>query len=130
MRKDTRFVIAIDLGDRRSRVCVLDTRSGEMCFDDDVATTREGLDEILAPLPRSRVVMEASCHSPWVSRHVAQLGHDAIVADPRKLRAIWDTPRKSDVRDAHMLAQLAASGLPLLSQIHHRDAETHLALAE
>lgn len=130
MRKDTRLVVGVDLGDRWSRVCVLDRRGGEICFDEDVGTTREALDELFAHLPRSTVAMEASCHSPWVSRHLARHGHDVIVADPRKLRAIWDTPRKNDRRDALMLAQLAASGLPLLSQVRHRDEPTHLALTE
>src|SRR5262245_16809955 len=108
MRKGTRFVIGVDLGDRSSRVCVLDRVDGEVCFDEDVGTSRESLDELFARLPRSVVAMEASCHSPWVSRHLAGHGHEVIVADPRKLRAIWDTPRKSDRRDALMLAQLAA----------------------
>lgn len=130
MRKTTRFVVGVDLGDRKSQVCILDRRSGAVEFDDEVATTPAGLRELFEPLPRSRIAIEASCHSPWVSRLLRRLGHEVIVADARKLRAIWDTARKSDERDALLLAQLAGSAMPLLSPVFHRDEATHRELME
>jgi transposase len=51
--------------------------------------------------------MEAGMHSPWVSRFLQELGLRVIVANPRKTKAIYQNERKSDRRDAMMLARLA-----------------------
>ena len=51
--------------------------------------------------------MEAGTHSPWVSRFLQELGLRAVVANPRKTWAIYENERKSDRRDAMMLARLA-----------------------
>ena len=56
--------------------------------------------------PGATVVMEAGTHSPWVSRFLQELGLRVIVANPRKTRAIYKNERKSDRRDAMMLANL------------------------
>jgi transposase len=48
--------------------------------------------------------MEAGCHSPWISRYLEQLGCEVVVSNPRKTRAIYQHERKSDRRDALMLA--------------------------
>ena len=37
----------------------------------------------------ARVVLEVGTHSPWVSRTLQGLGHEVIVATPRRLRFIW-----------------------------------------
>ena len=52
------------------------------------------------------VVMEAGAHSPWVSRYLEGLGLEVIVSNPRKVRAIYQHERKSDQRDALMLARI------------------------
>jgi transposase len=36
-----------------------------------------------------RIVLEAATHSSWVSRLLAELGHEVFVANPRKLRLIY-----------------------------------------
>src|SRR5262245_28181319 len=109
MRKAIRFVIGMDLGDRWTHVSVLDRRTGEEVESTRVRTTREAMTEFLAKRARSSVVMETGTHSPWLSRVAAAAGHDVVVADARRLRAVWDTPRKNDRRDALLLADLAAS---------------------
>lgn len=120
MKKGIRFVYGIDLGDRSSQVCELDRRTGEVGLDLKVKTTREQFDALFGTIPQSRIVMECSGSSPWVSRLARAHGHDVIVADSRKLRAIWDTPQKNDRRDALLLAQLGGSATPLLHGVHHR----------
>lgn len=120
MKKGTRFVYGIDLGDRSSHVCELDRRTGEVGIDAKFPTTREDLGALFSEIPRARIVMESSGSSPWVSRLARSHGHDVIVADSRKLRAIWDTPQKNDRRDALVLAQLGASDSPFLHEVHHR----------
>ena len=82
-----KLTIGLDLGDRRHTVCVLDA-AGEILAEETIANTREVLTAFLARYPGATVVMETGTHSPWVSRHVAGLGHPVIVANARKLRAI------------------------------------------
>ena len=54
-----------------------------------------------------RVAIEAGTHSRWASRLLEQLGHEVLVANPRKLRLIYGNPRKADEADAEHLARLA-----------------------
>ncbi len=130
MAKATRFVIGMDLGDRVVPVCVLDRKTGEIVGEGRVATTRARLTEFLGEIERSKVVMESGTHSPWISRLAEGLGHDVIVADARRLRAVWDSPKKSDRRDALVLAQLGAGHPGLLHPVSHRSerAQTHMVV--
>jgi len=52
-----------------------------------------------------------------------ELGHQVIVANARKLRAISENESKSDAMDAEMLADLAYSRPRLLHPLQHRSAE-------
>ena len=56
--------------------------------------------------------MEAGTHSPWVSRYPKGLGWKVIVSNPRKVRAIYQHERKSDQRDALMLARIGRAVQP------------------
>jgi transposase len=51
------------------------------------------------------------------------LGHQVIVANARKLRAISQNESKNDKADAEMLARLALSDSKLLSPLKHRSLE-------
>lgn len=130
MAKGTRFVIGMDLGDRSFQVCVLDRTSGEISAEGAIGSSRDEVERFFRGLARSRVVMECGSHSPWVSRAVDALGHEVIVADARRLRAIWDSPKKNDVRDAQVLAQLGAGQASLIHAIRHRDerSQAHLCV--
>lgn len=128
MKKTIRFVVALDLGDRVTSTCVLDTRTGETRAD-SVRTTKAAMTAFFAACPRSRVAMETGTHSPWVSRLAASAGHEVIVAHARAIRAIWDTPKKHDRRDAELLAELAASPrVKLLQPVTHRSEAAQEAL--
>jgi transposase len=39
-------------------------------------------------MPQSRIALETGTHSPWVSRLLSELGHEAIVAHARSVRLI------------------------------------------
>jgi transposase len=69
-------------------------------------------------------------HSRWISRQLSEYGHEVIVADARKLRLIYQNPRKSDRIDATYLAKLVRLDKSLLAPIRHRGevAQQHLAL--
>ena len=116
---DDRLTIGLDLGDRSTEGRVLDA-SGEVIEAFRVRTTEPALSSRLSSFPPSRVVLEVGTHSPWVSRVVARLGHEAIVANPRRVRLIAENDAKSDGVDAELLARLGRVDPSLLKPIAHR----------
>lgn len=111
--------IGVDLGDRRSEVCVLDG-AGKVVWRGSAPTTEPGLGRVLGRYPAARVVMEVGTHSPWVSRKVVALGHEPIVANARKVRLIAANEDKDDRVDAELLARLGRVDPALLRPIQHR----------
>ena len=73
--------------------------------------------------PRQRIALECGTHSPWVSRLLKALGHQVLVANPRKLPAITASASKNDRNDAALLARFAAHDPKLLSPVQHRSLE-------
>jgi transposase len=100
--------------------------AGEVVSEDQLATSKAGLSSLLAKMPSSRVALEVGTHSPWVSRHIAVMGHEVIVANPHKVKLLTQSVRKNDRIDARQLARLARVDPQLLSPIRHR-GEAELA---
>lgn len=65
--------------------------------------------------------MKAGSHSPWISRFFKELGNRVLVANPRKVRAIYQAERKSDDRDDELLARIARVDEALLHPVEHGD---------
>lgn len=122
------LTVGFDLGDRFSQLHVLD-QAGECAEEGRIRTTPEALRRRFAGIPAARVIMEAGTHSPWASRLVKDLGHEVIVANPRRLRAIYDNDRKTDRVDAEYLARIGRLDPKLLSGIEHRGEEAQADLA-
>jgi transposase len=122
-----KLTVGVDLGDRSSRYCILDEQ-GEVLAEGSVATTKKGFAQVFGSKPRSRVALEVGTHSPWVSRYVADMGHEIIVANARRVRLITDSTRKDDRLDAKTLARLARIDPELLSPIRHRSAQAQADL--
>lgn len=116
------MTIGLDLGDRRSHLCAVDAR-GEASAQRTLPTTQRGLQRTFAELAPSRVVMEVGTHSPWVSRLLASLGHEVIVANAREVKSISQSRSKSDAADAEQLARLGRADPQLLRPIRHRGAQ-------
>jgi len=114
--------VGLDLGDRSHHVCVLDA-AGQVVREGALVNTRPALARLLAEFPRATVAVEAGTHSPWISRYLTELGATVLVANPRKLHAISRNERKSDRRDAQMLARLARVDPALLHPIQHGSAQ-------
>jgi transposase len=125
---EIRAVVGIDLGDERSSYCLLDTRGGDL-GDGVVSTTAEALRLVFAGKGKMRIAIECGTHSPWVSRLLRELGHDVIVANPRRLRLIAESNRKNDNADARTLATVTQAAPGLLKQVHHRSERVQLDLA-
>lgn len=121
--------IGLDLGDKTSRYYGL-SQAGEETKEAGVATTKKALSAVFGKMRRSRIALEVGTHSPWVSRLLESLGHEVIVANARRVRAISDSSRKDDKMDARLLARLGRVDPELLYPIRHRgeEAQEHLAM--
>jgi transposase len=112
------ITIGLDLGDKKHAICVLN-HAGEILEERSITNHRESLKRLSQKYPNSRIAMEVGQHSPWTSRFFEALGHEVIVANARKLRAIYTSNRKSDQSDAYMIARLARVDITLLHPIQH-----------
>lgn len=121
-KQKTAITVGLDLGDRFSHYCMLN-EDGEVTEEGKIPTTEVALRRHFEDGSKMRIAMECGTHSPWVSRLLTTLGHQTIVANARKVRAISENESKNDRRDAEMLAQLAYSNPRLLSPIRHRSVE-------
>lgn len=124
----TTMTIGIDLGDKKSDVCVLDD-AGAVFWRGEFPSTREGTATFLRGFERARVVMEVGQHSRWASAIAQELGHEVIVANPTYVRLIYAGITKTDKHDAEALARLARLDPALLHGIHHRSRSAQAALA-
>jgi transposase len=115
----SKLTIGQDLGDRRHAVCVVN-RKGQILAEETMPNTRECLERFFQRYPSANVAMETGTHSPWVSWYFESRGHVVCVANARKLRAISQSPTKSDVEDARLLARLCRADPALLSPVKHR----------
>lgn len=110
------------MGDRRHRFCVLDG-AGEVVEEGTLGNDRVCLGKLSQRYGGALAVLEAGCHSPWISRYLQEEGCRVLIAKPRKLRAIYQNERKSDRRDAQMLARIGRLDPALLYPVHHGSAE-------
>jgi transposase len=124
-----KHTVGLDLGDKTSRYFGLD-QEGNETKESGVATTKKALTAVFGKMGRSRIALEVGTHSPWVSRLLESLGHEVIVANARRVRAISESNRKNDKMDAQLLARLARVDPELLYPIRHRGerAQEHLAM--
>ena len=52
-----------------------------------------------------------------------ELGHEVIVANPRKLRLFYENDRKRDAADAEYLARVGRMDPTLLAPVSHRGVQ-------
>lgn len=116
------ITIGVDLGDTKHRYHVLD-QAGNEVRRGSIPNTQSALSEVAGDYPGARVAIEVGTHSPWISRHLAAEGCEVIVANARKLRAIYENERKCDERDAKMLAKIARLDPELLHPVTHISAQ-------
>jgi transposase len=121
-KKSSKVTIGLDLGDRRHRFCVLDG-AGKVIEEGTVGNDRVSLGQLSQRYRGALAVLEAGCHSPWISRYLQEEGCAVLIANPRKLRAIYQNERKSDRRDAQMLARIGRLDPALLYPVRHGTQE-------
>lgn len=124
-----RNIIGMDMGDRKHTICILDHR-GRVLSRNTVSNTAAALRKCFKNQLPAPFAIEAGTHSAWVSHLLEEMGHEVLVGNPRKLRAIWDSDRKDDIRDAEMLARIARFDPELMHPIHHRSRECQLDMIQ
>jgi len=118
----------LDIGDKMSEICLLDEQ-GEVIERKRIASTAQSLTKYFSQFDAIRIALESGFHSPWMSRLLEDLGHQAVVANSRRVALIAKNGKKSDKVDAELLARLARSDLVLLSPIQHRSEEHQKEIA-
>jgi len=126
---DPKVTIGLDLGDRTSHTYEIDD-GGQCVAQSTLPTSPRGIRRHFDRAERCRVVLEASTHSPWVSRELAALGHEVIVANAAAMFGAHRRRRRNDPLDAEFLARQGRADLRLLFPITHRSAaaQEHLAV--
>ena len=117
------WTTGVDLGDQWSEVCELETSSGAVLRRYRVRTRAQQLSRSFGTGPRRRVVVETGTHSPWVSRLLASMGHEVIVAQASRVALIGASRRKSDRVDAEALARLGRVDPQLLAPVRQRSVQ-------
>jgi transposase len=122
-------VVGLDLGDRSSQICRLDRKTGVILEERRLSTTTTSVQRYFGARAPQLIALESGTHSLWMTRLLKSLGHEVIVANPSKVRAISASQTKTDERDARFLAQLARVDPQLLSPVHPRSEESQQAIA-
>jgi transposase len=114
--------VGMDLGKKQSELCVLDERD-TVTERGRVRTQREALTKRFANVPPCRIAIESCRDTGWVFDHLTALGHEVVVVDTTRARAlgIGQGRRKTDRRDAEALARAIARGV--VPQAHVLSAE-------
>ena len=102
----------IDLGNKRTTVCILDKQRKVLRMV-EVKTTTEGLREALSGYRKLTCIVEATPLAEWSAKTVEELKHTITVVCPRKAKVALESQgvrKKTDKRDARALAELCRSG--------------------
>jgi transposase len=94
----------IDLGSRRSHICVVDA-TGAVRIERSVGNDLSAICTLLGSLGGTpHVVVESTFNWYWLAGGPIERGFDVTLAHPFALRAITDARVKTDRRDARTLA--------------------------
>jgi len=122
------ITIGLDVSDRKIDCCVVDAQ-GEVVERSEIPNKPEALRARFAGAKPTRIALEAGTHSLWMADLLKGCGHEVLVANPRKLRGLYENPMKSDKVDAEYLARLARVDPKLLAPVEPRDLKTQQDLA-
>lgn len=116
------LTVGLDLGDRRSTAVVMDEQR-RVIESLEIKTSMPAMQRFFSKLAASRVAIETGTHAGWVHRLLCSLGHEVLMADSRQVALISRSFRKSDLRDAEILARLARADRNLLHPVEPRSAQ-------
>ena len=100
----------IDLGKKSSHFHIVDGER-KTVTSGKLKNNVEALRRLFACREQMRIVIEASCKAFWMADRLKELGHEVIVVDPGRTKAVGAARIKHDRLDARILAELCQSGL-------------------
>lgn len=99
----------IDLASKASAICVMDER-GTILREEEMPTDEDSFRIRLGSVSAMRCVVEASPLAEWSARCLESLGHEAVIIDARRAKAVVCTKKKTDRVNARDLANMARTG--------------------
>ena len=104
--------VGMDVGKKQSDCCVFD-EAGAIVERFQVRTTRSGLSAAFVHRERCLIGIESCRDAGWIDEHLKSLGHEVMVLDTTRSRAIGigEGRRKSDRRDAEVIGRALVSGV-------------------
>jgi len=106
-------IVGCDLHTRYQQIAMLDTETGELIerrLEHANGEARAFYASLQGPV---RVGIEATGHTRWFERLLAELGHELWIGDAAQIRAAMVRKQKTDARDAaHLLRLLMEERFP------------------
>jgi transposase len=115
--------IGVDVSDKNMKVVGLNA-DGNIAWRHEVACRECAVKTVFGKIEPCVVALETGGHTGWLARALKNLGHEVVVANARKVRAISANERKSDWIDAEILARLVRTDRKLLHPVTLRSTET------
>jgi transposase len=103
-------IVGCDLHTRYQQVAMLDQETGELIerrLEHESGEARAFYAGLSSPV---RVGIEATGHTRWFERMLAELGHELWIGDAAQIRAMVVRQQKTDRRDAEHLLKLLLEG--------------------
>lgn len=103
-------IVGCDLHTRYQQIAMLDDETGELVerrLEHANGEAKQFYTNLRGPV---RVGIEATGHTRWFERLLAELGHELWMGDAARIRAAEVRKQKTDARDAALLLELLASG--------------------
>lgn len=113
-----------DAGKMSSHFCIVN-EAREVLRTGKVCNRARDLAKLFGAMAPMRVVIEASSKSFWLADQLRCLGHQPVVVDPGRTKAIGAARIKHDKLDARVLAELCQANL--LAAVDQPCQETRLA---
>jgi transposase len=103
----------MDVSDRWCAILTVD-ECAEEAERTRIRTTPDGLRAYYKGRPKMYIVIETGPHMHWIVKLLTELGHEVLVANARRMRAISENENKADFVDAELLARLRRTDPKLL----------------
>jgi len=103
-------IVGCDLHTRYQQIAMLDDETGELIerrLEHANGEAKGFYAKLTGPV---RVGIEATGHTRWFERRLAELGHELWIGDAARIRAADVRKQKTDARDAALLLELLLSG--------------------
>src|SRR5262245_49575857 len=125
------YFIGVDLHKKSITLCLVDEHRKVIARGTIPCMETDRIVESFGRFRPFQVVVEATASYPWFVELVAPTAERVVLGDPKKLRVIAESTRKTDRLDAQVLAEFLALGMipeahrPTPRQREHRALIRH-----